>query len=113
MASIGTLGKTYRCIYAARNYVSGLTAITVRILRPNLVIDPPYPMREFDEADLKGCYYYDFETTKEDPLGDYVFIINNPEQEAKEGVRITYQSETQSVALDTISSGLRKNYFGE
>lgn len=112
MASIGTLGKPYRVVYTAKNFVSGLSQITATVIRPDLTISPSYEMYEFDNVALKGCYYYDLETSADDPLGDYIVIINNPEQSMKDGIRITYQSETQSVALDSIAGGLAKNYFG-
>ena len=112
MGFIGTLGKPYRIVYTAKNFVTGLTLITIKLIKPNRDISLAYSMLEFVDEDLKGCYYYDLETTKEDELGDYIAIINNPEQAHKQGYRITYQSLTQSVALDEIAGGLKKNYFG-
>lgn len=112
MASIGTLGKPYRVVYTAKGFVTGLNQIKIRVIKPDLVISELFPMAEFTEEGLTGCYYYDFNTTKEDSLGDYIVIINNPEQAHKTSLRITYQSETQSVALDSISGGLKKHYFG-
>lgn len=112
MAAVGTLGKPYRIVYTAKNFKTGLTQISCKIIKPDLTISVRNNMCEFEDLDLKGCYYYDFETTLQDQLGDYIVIIHNPEQVHKEGLRITYQSQTQSVALDTISDGLRKNYFG-
>jgi hypothetical protein len=112
MASQGTLGKPYRVVYTSRNFVSGLSQINCRIIRPDLTISDSYALTEFTEPGLAGCYYYDFLTTEDDSLGDYIIIINNPEQSLKEGVRITYQSLTQNVALSSISKGLAKNYFG-
>lgn len=112
MASIGTLGKPYRVVYTAKNFVAGLSQIKIRVIKPNLTLSTLLPMSEFTEEGLTGCYYYDFETTKDDSLGDYIMIIDNPEQSHKCSLRINYQSETQSVALDSISGGLKKNYFG-
>jgi len=112
MASIGTLGKPYRIVYTAKNFIRDLIGITCKIIRPDLTISGPYEMTEFYDEDLKGCYYYDFETTKTDELGDYIVIINNAPQALKEALRIRYESLTQSVALDVISAGLTKNYFG-
>ena len=111
MASQGVLGKPYRIVYLAKNFVTGLEDLTCKIIKPDLTISEAYPLIEFEDADLKGCYYFDFLTTETDEIGDYIAVINNPEQALKEGYRITYQTATQSEALGSISEGLEKNYF--
>ncbi len=112
MASQGTLGKPYRVVYTSKNFVPGLQQIKVRVIKPDLTLTDSYQMIEFPEDGLSGCYYYDLITREDDSLGDYIVIIDNPEQNHKEALRISYQSQTQSVALESIAGGLAKNYFG-
>lgn len=69
-------------------------------------------MTEFTDPFLSGVYYYDHETTEDDMAGDYIVIINNTEQNHKEGFRLTYPKGQAEVILADLSEGMKKHYFG-
>lgn len=108
----GLRGKPHRVIYTAKNFVSGLSQLSLKVICPDLVIKGPFQLTEFEDPFLSGVYYYDHLTSEDDQTGDYIFIINNPEQNHKEGFRLTYQEAQTEALLVGLSEGFQKNYFG-
>jgi hypothetical protein len=109
MASEGIPGRPHRVVYTAKNFTSGLVQIALKVIRPDLTISESYSLAEFEDPFLSGVYYFDYYTAPNDPLGDYIFIISNPEQSHKEGFRIAYRS---SEDIDGSALSLKKRYFG-
>ena len=95
--AIGKLGKPHRIVFSAKNFVSGLTDINIKVLKPNGSLHVNSTMAEFTESGFEGVYYYNILTTTNDPEGEYAVVINSVSQ--------SYASNTKVTLVDGFGGG--------
>jgi hypothetical protein len=74
MASI--LGVPYKVFYAAKNFKTGLTDISAKIVKSDGVVIGPILLAELPEPGFTGTYTATIATSESDPEGDWLGIVN-------------------------------------
>lgn len=87
--SIGKIGQPHKIVYASRNFVSGLSNISIKVLKPNGSVHSSGTMSEFSESGFEGIYYYDMPSNSVDPEGEYSVSITSPTEGHKAKTKVT------------------------
>jgi len=66
------LGESFSIYYIAKNYLTGLTSVSLLVTKPDQTMQGLFVMNEFDPVNRKGHYVYDYTPTME---GNYLFTV--------------------------------------
>jgi len=86
------LGLNYPIIYQAKNLQSGLTNITVKIIRPDNSVLGTFQMSEMTAQGMNGVYKYDLNTLSSDLKGEWLGNVDSPTEAYKVALRINFDS---------------------
>lgn len=98
----GRLGKPAIISYESKNRRTGLTDITVSIIKPDQSTVGPFPLVEY----ASGFYRYSFSTTLLDPEGDYLGIISSPTEVHSAQVKLSLFQPTSSGGAEVVVGGI-------
>ena len=70
------LGVPYKIYYAAKNFKTGLTNISAKIVKSNGIVIGPILLAEIPEPGFSGTYTATIATSESDPEGDWLGIVS-------------------------------------
>ena len=82
------IGETFRIYYIAKNFVGGLSDVSMVVYKPNGVKQGLYMLTEVNMGDGEGIYYYDYADS--DMEGSYLFVVNSPSNPRKDARQVTF-----------------------
>lgn len=95
---MANLGTPYRVVYAAKNFVSGVTGIVAKVMKPNNAVLGVYALSALPGGvDFAGLYYFDLITSTLDPEGEWVVVIQSPTEGIKDAQRISFSLRAEDV----------------
>jgi hypothetical protein len=90
------LGEKYTIVYEAKNFKSSVAGITARVTKSNGSTIGPFVLNEFTTPGYEGIYFAEFNTSLADPVGEWVGVINSPnEDNYKQAFRASFQNPSQ------------------
>lgn len=78
--SCGFIGRPYKVVYCAKNFKTGITGITAKVLKPDGSVHSNYTLSEFSESGFEGMYFFNFLSNSVDPYGEYTVAIDSPNE---------------------------------
>jgi hypothetical protein len=91
--AIAKLGTIHKLVYASKNFKSGLTNISIKVLKPDGSVHASGTMTEFSEAGFEGVYYFNVSTLINDPQGEYAAMITEPTANHKAKAKVSYVTD--------------------
>lgn len=88
---LGKLGRPYKVVYAAKNFVTGLTNIVARVEKPNGTYIGLFPLIESGDAFFTGIYSFDLNLSALNPEGEYTIVIIEPTSGHKDVRKVTME----------------------
>lgn len=82
---MGYITYPFRVYYEGKNFRTGLTDVIGYVLRPDNVVQGPFPM---PESAVPGRYYFDISTVVGDPEGEYLAIVISPTDSIQDSLRV-------------------------
>lgn len=77
------LGTTFRVVYAAKNFATGVTGVVCNVRLPDNTNDPGNPFAlSAMPSPYDGLYFFDYSTGLGDPEGVYTFHISSPNEDS-------------------------------
>lgn len=89
------LGVPFKVAYWAKNAKSGLSSITAKVMRPDGTIIGPLILTELADPSFAGSYSATYNTTVNDPEGNYIFVVSSPQESSHKAFKTEY-FETRS-----------------
>lgn len=96
--SFTKIGLPHRIVYASKNFVSGLTDVSIKILKPNGSVHTFGLMTEFPDVGFEGIYYFVMPSNSVDPEGEYTVSIVSPTENHKAKSKVTMISNLGGAA---------------
>lgn len=112
---MATLGKKYTVVYESKNLRTGITGITTTIKKPDGSTIGAFSLTEYSEPEFSGIYYAEFNTSVNDPVGEWIGVINSPnEGNYSRAYRISFfLPESSSITVQDIVDGVWNAQIGD
>jgi len=101
------INETYKFVYKAKNFISGLTDVKLFVYKPDMTKLGEFNLTEIDTSDGIGIYYYDFNGA--DSPGVYIFVCDSITQPLRDA-RSLYFDSRQLIA-DAILNSIVESTF--
>ena len=87
--AIGKIGTIHKVEYCSKNFASGLTDVSIKILKPDGTLHDSGLMTEFSEVGFEGVYFFNMDTVSTDAEGEYSAVIISPTELHKAKMKVT------------------------